>query len=126
MRFYPLEKLINLHDNYTRQFKIDALQLLLLQRQGEVYLIEASCPHQGHPLEAAAIGGGTLVCPLHQYQFALDGGRLLYASRVMYSTLVYTTGAVPSEYYSVQKRPAYSEYQERTNRFFPGPPRLSK
>ena len=81
MRFYPLEKLINLHDNYTRQFKIDALQLLLLQRQGEVYLIEASCPHQGHSLEAAAISGGTLVCPLHQYQFALDDGRLLYASR---------------------------------------------
>ena len=56
----------------------------------------------------------------------LLGASLLYASRVMYSTLVYTTGAVPSEYYSVQKRPAYSEYQERTNRFFPGPPRLSK
>ena len=32
MRFYPLEKLINLHDDYSRQFKIDNLQLLLLQR----------------------------------------------------------------------------------------------
>ena len=32
MRFYPLEKLINLHDDYTRQFKIDHLQLLLLQQ----------------------------------------------------------------------------------------------
>ena len=40
MRFYPLEKLINLHDSYSRQFKIDNLQLLLLQRDGELYLIE--------------------------------------------------------------------------------------
>ena len=29
MRFYPLERLINLHDNYTRQFKIDHMQLSL-------------------------------------------------------------------------------------------------
>ena len=55
----------------------------------------------------------------------LLGVGLLFTSRVMYSTLVYATGAVPSEYYSVQKRPAYTEYQQRTNRFFPGPRRNS-
>jgi steroid 5-alpha reductase family enzyme len=55
----------------------------------------------------------------------LLGAGLLFTSRVMYSTLVYATGAVPSEYYSVQKRPGYTEYQQRTNRFFPGPRRES-
>ena len=55
----------------------------------------------------------------------LLGVGLLFTSRVMYSTLVYATGAAPSEYYSVQKRPAYTEYQQRTNRFFPGPRRNS-
>jgi len=51
----------------------------------------------------------------------LLGGGLLFASRVMYTTLVYYTGAVPAEYYSVKKRPEYKPYQARTNRFFPGP-----
>jgi len=51
----------------------------------------------------------------------LLGFGLLFTSRMMYSTLVYVTGAVPSEHYSVQKRPGYAEYQQRTNRFFPGP-----
>ncbi|MFT6034362.1 MAG: steroid 5-alpha reductase family enzyme [Arenicella sp.] len=46
---------------------------------------------------------------------------LLMASRMMFSTLVHHTGAVPSEYYSVQKRPEYKAYQETTNMFFPGP-----
>ncbi len=55
----------------------------------------------------------------------LLGVGLLFTSRMMYSTLVYATGAVPSEYYSVQKRPGYTEYQQRTNRFFPGPRRES-
>ncbi|MGB3596378.1 MAG: hypothetical protein WBA27_05165, partial [Pseudomonas neustonica] len=51
----------------------------------------------------------------------LLGVGLLFASRVMYTTLVYYTGAVPAEYYSVKKRPEYKDYQQRTNRFFPGP-----
>jgi steroid 5-alpha reductase family enzyme len=45
------------------------------------------------------------------------------ASVMMYITLVYLTGAIPSEYYSVRKRAEYKSYQERTNMFFPGVPR---
>jgi steroid 5-alpha reductase family enzyme len=48
------------------------------------------------------------------------GIALLYTSRIMYITLVYLTGAVPSEYYSAQKRPEYKSYQKSTNIFFPG------
>jgi len=51
----------------------------------------------------------------------LLGLGLLLASKFMYSTLVYITGAVPSEYYSAQKRPGYTDYQKQTNQFFPGP-----
>jgi steroid 5-alpha reductase family enzyme len=46
---------------------------------------------------------------------------LFYISYIMYTTLVYYTGAVPSEFYTLQKRPNYKEYQEQTNMFFPGP-----
>jgi len=80
MRFYPLEKLINLHDSYSRQFRIDHLQLLLLQRGGELYLIEGRCPHRGHPLDVATLDGGVIQCPLHHYQFAIADGRLLHAT----------------------------------------------
>ena len=58
------------------------------------------------------------------YGFWLVLACLVYTSWGMYKTLVYTTGAVPSEYYSVQKRPGYREYQQLTNRFFPGPRKL--
>ena len=51
----------------------------------------------------------------------LLGLGLLFTSRMMYTTLVYHTGAIPSEYYSLKKRPDYKTYQERTNIFFPGP-----
>ena len=56
--------------------------------------------------------------------FVLLGVGLLLISKIMYVTLVTYTGAIPSEYYSVQKRPAYKNYQQTTNMFFPGPTKL--
>jgi len=44
---------------------------------------------------------------------------ILYVSKLMYDTLVYKTGAVPSEYFSLKKRPSYKEYQKNTSQFFP-------
>ena len=57
--------------------------------------------------------------------FVLLGVGLLMTSSIMYVTLVTYTGAVPAEYYSVQKRPAYKDYQQTTNMFFPGPTKLN-
>ena len=57
--------------------------------------------------------------------FVLLGVGLLLISKIMYVTLVTYTGAIPSEYYSVQKRPAYKNYQQTTNMFFPGPTKLN-
>lgn len=58
--------------------------------------------------------------------WVLLGVGLLFVSRVMYLSLVYLTGAVPSEYYSLKKRPEYKNYQERVNMFFPGFPKKTK
>jgi steroid 5-alpha reductase family enzyme len=52
--------------------------------------------------------------------WVLLGIGVLLASRMMYTTLVFYTGAVPSEFYSLQKRPEYKAYQQATNIFFPG------
>ncbi len=54
---------------------------------------------------------------------ALLTASLFFVSRLMYMTLIYFTGAKPSEYFSARKRPEYAEYQRTTNRFFPGPRR---
>ncbi|MDB6062281.1 MAG: ferredoxin subunit of nitrite reductase and ring-hydroxylating dioxygenase [Verrucomicrobiaceae bacterium] len=80
MRFYQLEKFINLHDGYRRVFKIDEHQLLLLQHDGERHLFEAQCPHRGHSLETAHIENNCLRCPLHGYQFQLNGGHVRVVS----------------------------------------------
>jgi steroid 5-alpha reductase family enzyme len=54
----------------------------------------------------------------------LLGVALLFVSRIMYVTLVHYTGAKPAEYYSIKKRPEYKQYQQTTNMFFPGKPKV--
>jgi len=77
MRFQPLEKLINLHDGYRCRFKIDGLQVLLIQHDNTHYLLEAQCPHKGQLLDEAGVELGCITCPLHNYRFELDTGALL-------------------------------------------------
>ena len=80
MRFYLLEKFINLHDGYRRTFRIDEHQLLLLQEEGQQFLIEAQCPHKGHPLDTASYHQFCLRCPLHGYEFDLRNGQVRVAT----------------------------------------------
>ena len=77
MRFLPLEKLINLRDGYRKRQKIDALDLLLVQERGHVFILSSRCPHQEHPLLEATIADGVITCPLHQFSFDLNSGRPL-------------------------------------------------
>jgi steroid 5-alpha reductase family enzyme len=44
---------------------------------------------------------------------------LVVCVHAMFVCLTTYTGAVPSEYYSVQKRPSYVDYQRRVPMFFP-------
>ena len=46
---------------------------------------------------------------------------LIMISWMMYQCLVNYTGAKPAEYYTVQKRPDYVNYQKMVNMFVPGP-----
>lgn len=77
MRYYPLEKYLNLHDGYCKTFKIDNHHLMLVQTQGQRFLIESFCPHREHPLEAADLNDGVLTCPLHGYQFSVATGDVI-------------------------------------------------
>lgn len=46
---------------------------------------------------------------------------LIYVPVGSYLMMVYYTGSIPAEVYTVQTRDAYKDYQKTTNMFFPGP-----
>jgi nitrite reductase/ring-hydroxylating ferredoxin subunit len=74
MAFYRLEQLINLYDGYQRAFSVGGHSLLLIQDQGQRYLLLNQCPHQHAPLDRGAIQNGQIRCPQHGMQFDLSTG----------------------------------------------------
>lgn len=61
----------------------------------------------------------TLKTSQEPFVWAVLGIGAVGASIIMFTTLVFLTGAKPAEHFSVQKRPGYRAYQARTSMFFP-------
>jgi nitrite reductase [NAD(P)H] small subunit len=46
-------------------------------RSGQLFAVQAECPHKGGPLADGLLGGTTLICPLHSWKFDLRSGEAL-------------------------------------------------
>ncbi len=58
--------------------KLGETEILLVHTsEGDLYALEAKCPHAGAPLEQGAVCDGRLICPWHTGTFALDTGLLV-------------------------------------------------
>ncbi len=75
MAYRALEKLINLHDGYRGVFRTSLGELLLIQEDGEFYLLARRCPHQGALLDEGRVTDRVITCPWHQLAFSLHDGR---------------------------------------------------
>src|SRR5687768_5756681 len=58
-----------------RNVEVDGEEIAVFRtRAGEVYAVQATCPHRGGPLADGIVGGKRVVCPLHAYAFDLASG----------------------------------------------------
>jgi nitrite reductase (NADH) small subunit len=49
-------------------------------RTGQVFAVQAQCPHKGGPLADGLVGGTAVICPLHSWKFDLVSGEPLMGS----------------------------------------------
>ncbi|MDQ6676245.1 MAG: Rieske 2Fe-2S domain-containing protein [Acidobacteriota bacterium] len=47
-------------------------------RAGQIYAVQADCPHKGGPLSDGLTGGAVVVCPLHSWKFDLSTGAAVF------------------------------------------------
>jgi nitrite reductase (NADH) small subunit len=47
-------------------------------RSGEIFAVQAECPHRGGPLADGLVGGTAVICPLHSWKFDLATGDALF------------------------------------------------
>lgn len=46
-------------------------------RAGQIFAVQAECPHRGGPLADGLLGGTTVICPLHSWKFDVSSGAAL-------------------------------------------------
>lgn len=69
----------NIPPGEGRVFQVENERIAVFRtRAGEVYAVQAECPHRGGPLADGLLGGTTLICPLHAWKFDLTTGQALY------------------------------------------------
>lgn len=74
MTFYRLESLSQLENGYRQVFRLNGIPLVLMQEEGQRYLLKNVCPHKGFPLHTGTYADGHLRCAYHAFDFNLKCG----------------------------------------------------
>jgi nitrite reductase (NADH) small subunit len=62
----------------ARAYAVGGAQVAVFRlRSGELRALDAVCPHSGGPLADGQIDAKKVICPLHNYVFALSDGACL-------------------------------------------------
>ena len=60
-----------------RRVRHDDLDLLIVRQHGRLCALAHSCAHLGGPLSEGTLKEGSVVCPWHGSEFALEDGRVI-------------------------------------------------
>jgi nitrite reductase/ring-hydroxylating ferredoxin subunit/uncharacterized membrane protein len=75
--FTPVAASSALGENSMLRARAGDADILLARQHGRVCALVHSCSHMGGPLSEGTLKDGSVVCPWHGSEFALDDGRVL-------------------------------------------------
>lgn len=75
--FTPILQSAALAENSMVRARAGDAEVLLVRQHGRVCALVHSCAHLGGPLSEGTLKDGSVVCPWHGSEFALDDGRVL-------------------------------------------------
>jgi nitrite reductase/ring-hydroxylating ferredoxin subunit len=66
----------------VRRVEAAGRRLALVNRDGELFALDAVCPHRGGPLDEGVLWRGALECPWHRFRFDPATGANVYPANV--------------------------------------------
>ena len=71
----PLGPVDQIPPGEGRVFSVGGKEIAVFHtRSGQVYAVQAECPHKNGPLADGLVGGTTVMCPFHSRKFDLVTG----------------------------------------------------
>ena len=62
-------------EHMPRRVEVNGRGVLVCRKDGEIFAVDAICPHENESMERGVIFQGQIICPHHQYRFDLKTGR---------------------------------------------------
>jgi len=78
-KYVKISETKNVPRNTMRVFKVEGLEILIVNVEGELYAFENRCPHMGYPLYFGSLEGKVLTCGFHYAKFNVTTGKSLGA-----------------------------------------------
>jgi nitrite reductase/ring-hydroxylating ferredoxin subunit/uncharacterized membrane protein len=75
--FTPVAASTEVPNNSMTRARTDDLDVLLVRQRGRLCALAHSCSHLGGPLSEGTLKDGSVVCPWHQSEFALEDGHVI-------------------------------------------------
>jgi nitrite reductase/ring-hydroxylating ferredoxin subunit/uncharacterized membrane protein len=76
-KFTPVMESAALPENAMARGRAPDADVLVVRQHGQVCALVHSCSHLGGPLSEGTLNDGSVVCPWHGSEFALEDGRVL-------------------------------------------------
>ena len=72
--FTTVARLADLNPDRALPVKVEGRDLALFIFEGNVFALDARCPHRGGPLGEATLENGKVYCPMHGWEFDVRTG----------------------------------------------------
>ncbi|MGH9649851.1 MAG: Rieske (2Fe-2S) protein, partial [Terriglobales bacterium] len=66
----------------VRSVRVAGRRIVLINRAGRFFALDAVCPHAGGPLDEGELYHGTLECPWHRFRYNPRTGKNVYPANV--------------------------------------------
>ena len=77
MVLYLLCRIDEVQENELKQFNLKGNEILVINRNGKFYCLQARCTHAGAPLAEGELENDVLKCPWHGSRFNIETGEVV-------------------------------------------------
>lgn len=84
MKFVKALKLSDIPDGKMKKVTIENIDILLINRNGSIFVLSDKCPHLGGSLSKGVLEKNNIKCPNHGAEFDIKTGKCVFDAKILF------------------------------------------